>query len=66
MLMPALVGPHSLLLGVTILLICWFLNNGPTNAFLKSGITSMIPYKTEVPALISSPEMLISSLDTSR
>lgn len=70
MLMPALVGPHSPLLGVTILLnvaaICWFLNRGPINTFLKPGITNMVPGKIEYPALKPSPEMLISSQDISR
>lgn len=57
MLMPAHVGPHSPLLGVTILLnvasICWFLNSGPFDAFLKPRITSMVPNKIEYPALQS-------------
>lgn len=57
MLMPALVGPHSPLLGVTIVLnvagICWFLNSGSINAFLKHGITSMVPDKIEYSALKS-------------
>lgn len=57
MLMPAPVGPHSPFLSVTIPLnvagICWFLNSGPFVAFLKPGITSMVPDEIEYPALES-------------